>query len=84
METLGRFFVKSRKLEPTLPHQNIIKNKLSISILLFGKIYTTAKHAIKAGNFGKFLVVFPIIILACVSFSKGAWKEISESEISSD
>lgn len=80
METLGKFFVTSRKIEPTLPHQNLAKNKLSIPVLFFGKIYTCAKHAIKAGNFGKFLFSFPIILLICTSFIRGVSKEMSNKQ----
>ena len=75
MEKLGRYFVKARRREPSLPYSFVLKNRIFLPSIFGGKTVKAAKYAIHTKKFGKFLYLFPLILLATSSHCIGAWKE---------
>jgi len=75
MEKLGRYFVKARRKEPTLPYSFILRNRIFLPSIFVGKTIKTAKYAIHTKKIGRFLFLFPLILLATSSHCLGACKE---------
>ena len=75
MEKLGRYFIKARKRDPTLPYSFVLKNRIFLISIFGGKVFKSAKYAIHAKKFAKFLYLLPIVFLAIGSHWVGAWKE---------
>jgi len=76
MEKLGRFFVKTRKLEPSLRYSFLAKSKWYIFLIFFVKILSSGIRATKAKKLSKFFSSFSIILMGNYSFCKGVLKEI--------
>jgi len=77
MEKLGSFFVKTRKLEPSLRYSFLAESKWYILLIFFGKILSSWIRAIKAKKLTKFFSSFFIILIVNYSFCKGVLKEIN-------
>jgi len=77
MEKLGKFFVKTRKREPTLPYSWLTQGRFFMPLIFFGKVFSSTNHAIKAKKFGKFIIVLPLVFVGISAFCSGVWKEMS-------
>jgi len=78
---LGRGFVITRTISPSLPYSKLIKTRWLISIIFFGKIGTSLTYAIKGKMLRKFVISFPYVILGITSYCSGVWSELGKTSI---
>jgi len=75
---LGKFFVRNLENIPGTKSTLLKKSRSVIPIVVIGKTVKSANYAIKAKKISKFILAFPIIFLANISFARGFWKEVGK------
>lgn len=80
MRLLGKYFVRTRRVAPSIPYTSLTKSRLFLPIIFFGKILFSAKYAIQAKKFGIFIRAFPFVILGISSFCNGVFDELSQNK----
>jgi len=78
---LGKGFVVTRRIVPSLSHGKLIKSRWLISIIFFGKIVKSLTYAIKGKMLRKFVILFPYVILGIASYCSGVWDELKKTNI---
>jgi len=68
---LGKFFVRNLENIPGTKSTLLKKSRSVIPIVVIGKTIKSANYAIKAKKISKFILAFPIIFLANISFAHG-------------
>lgn len=75
---LGKFFVITRKHDPTLPYSFLARSRWLVPLQFLGKVFKTMSYSIMDRKFIKFISVFPIIILGIYADCSGSWHEHSK------
>ncbi len=75
---LGRVFVRNLEYIPRAKSRLLKQSRWIIPIVFIGKIVKSANYAIKAKKLSKFILAFPIIFLANISFARGFWEEVGK------
>ena len=81
LKKIGAYFIITRTIDPDLPYASLLKRRLFIPIIFFGKIGISAKYAIQAKKFGRFIRAFPFVVIASNSICKGISKQLSKNPI---
>ena len=75
---LGKFFVRNLENIPGTKSILLKKSRSMIPIIVIGKTIKSANYAIQAKKISKFILAFPIIFLANISFARGFWEEVGK------
>ena len=75
MKMLGRFHVRNRRMIPSLQHGSLVNSNLLIPLGFLRRLGHSFLGSIKGRLLGKFLLLFPLVLIFTISFAIGIWEE---------
>jgi len=75
MRMLGRYYVRNRRIIPSLQHGSLVNSRLLIPIGFLRRLGSSFLGSIRGKLFGKFLLLFPLVLILSIYFSVGIWEE---------
>lgn len=79
MKLLGKYFVRTRKKVPSIKYSSLVRSRWQIPLIFFGRVFKSLINAKNSGKILKYVISFPYIIAAMISYCKGIWEEMSKN-----